>query len=334
MSSFLNALLLVTLFIISPAWANEKGNGGDPFEIYATAFPQPKRLLNSIKTIREKVSTSNIPRDLKESLIDRMDAELVKRIFFIKENIVLPPGVLENSYGFIFHEDSFVGLLGWTRPRDLTKIYFTKKSLTLKPADFTILLLHEVLHQVLPKAMARDESLVSDLATAIYQNNEQAPVLKALTIGTYFKPGKLHLSDVIEAWDFLSPSQLYWCNYIENYQEQELVEQYCEEVAKTELTLDLRNILLRMNIQNLWIFNLSRLSDLFSNPWFQLRKPSLGFQDISVLDVIKSVVIRSGHEWKVDPSWVSPTCKVEEIDNECPFGQDVQLDDVITVKNL
>lgn len=175
----------------------EAGNGGGDYVLESLPFPDSGRIQKSLALIKEKIS-----RD--------QDQDLLRGFaWFALEDLIANKSIRYFKKEIITIGDATVTAhMGYTLNR---VIYFSPPALRLSNSDFTELLLHEVFHVSLPKALAEDEFIVKELARAVITNDQESKVRASLRSGAYVRADHISLDQILEAFDQTYKNQLWWC---------------------------------------------------------------------------------------------------------------------------
>lgn len=209
------ALMLVSAFSVT---AHDKGNGGGQYEVLAVDFPDQSLLVNAVKLIKEKTLKSRINQAFGKRII--AEAEVLLKT---------------NSYRYIDRDitdvngEKITAYKAWTTNMRASLIFFTKETLYLPQDKFSALMLHEILHHLLPLALSDDEELVNGITDEIIFQTSCDNCHKALEDGIYIRKNKILATQVIEAWDFAIKNQG-WC--INEVETDELLHSICENNMK------------------------------------------------------------------------------------------------------
>jgi hypothetical protein len=191
--------LFVCLGLMSlNAFSGAGGHGGDPFEVYASDFPDAKKLKRSITLITNKIQASKYSDDFKASLQNEIKLLTEKKKFYYLDSIIVIP--MMSDYKAPVDLRAFAGLGAMTGHTSGDPIYFSKKSLKLSANNFAKLLLHELIHHLVSQALTEDEDFVEALAQSIISGNNDKALNVALKYGIYLKSTQLNTAQL---WDAL-----------------------------------------------------------------------------------------------------------------------------------
>jgi hypothetical protein len=190
------ALYLITL----SAFAGNEGGGGDPFEVIATQFPDKMKLELSIKTVKEKVRSSALADEIKKSVVSELDELKSKNRFMFLENILILSQDDFDGYEMPVDAGRFLGLGAMTGKNKGDIIYFSARSLLHEQKYFDELLLHEVLHHIVPNALSGDEKFVDALAKSIFEGEVSERQNTEIRLGLSPRKGHISSEQILNAF--------------------------------------------------------------------------------------------------------------------------------------
>lgn len=169
-----NLILAVVLSAMSlGVYAGDKGNGGDPIRVHATAFPKMENLSRAVEIAENSISTSTymieLKRDMLKELKNLSQNNLIK---YIPREMVLLPDF--SNYPYIVS----VGAV-----TELTKgsiIYLTKQSLNYNAEELARVLLQEIPHHILTNGLEKDEAFINGLGQLLIDGKYEEDVNKKL----------------------------------------------------------------------------------------------------------------------------------------------------------
>lgn len=193
--------LFIVILLATHSFAGDKGNGGDPYEVYATNFPEPQKITKAIKIVSQRVEESNLSDDLSKEVINEMISLKRNDRFRYIGNIIVPPGA-NDSFGHRAsdEEGKFLGLGAFTLNKRGAQIHFTERTLSHSDTEFAKIVLHEVLHHLLPRFLAKDEGYVERLSSEIFTGHVSDLSLKSLEVGFYLPKGEFYKERLLAAF--------------------------------------------------------------------------------------------------------------------------------------
>lgn len=181
-------------------FAGDKGNGGDPYEIYATNFSDHQKIEAATKLVEEKLYESNLPRDFSDEVLNEMiSLKRNDRFRYIGNVIVLPGSGQSFGHHVPSEEGQFLGLGAFTQNKKGAQVYFTERTLSHSEEDFAKLVLHEVAHHILPSFLTRDEGFIERLVEEVWQKDVSELLQKSLEHGYYLPRGEFTRERVLMA---------------------------------------------------------------------------------------------------------------------------------------
>lgn len=210
-------------------FAGDKGNGGDPYEVYARNFSDSQKIEAATKLVEEKVYKSNLPIDFSDEVVNEMiSLKRNDRYRYIGNVIVLPGADQSFGHHVPSEEGQFLGLGAFTQNKKGAQVYFTERTLSHLEGDFAKLVLHEVAHHVLPQFLAKDEGFIERFVKEIWLGNVSDLILNSIKYGYYLPRGGFTRERLIAAFAvrmvteekvpfvYTNPIFLYQCDYKED----------------------------------------------------------------------------------------------------------------------
>lgn len=228
-------IILISCFTLMDAFPNEKGNHGDPFEVFAKPFPDHERIARLVKLVSAKVAVAELSEDLRDAIQAELFVLLVNgRIRYLEQDF-LAPGSQSAS------EASFLGHGAWTLPNSGASIYLTQRIVAKDDASLGTVLLHEVLHHFFSESLSSDERFIQDLAVGIMSGKLTQATRTALETGYFPDSEDVSVRLIFDLWDRSVPGQSWLCG-LDGSSENETHEPACERNAKTYLVDQIESI--------------------------------------------------------------------------------------------
>lgn len=192
--------LSLVLTLSFSAFANEKGNGGDPFIVNASKFPDQNKIENAVHVITEKLSTSTLGNELKLKLIQEARELLKEGKYLYLENIIV---IGEAPEGYSIPQDAgqFLAFGAMTYSGLGGNIYFSESALKHTDDKFQELLLHELLHHVLTPGLSQNEIFIERLTSEILTRNISERTLKAIELRVFFTKGHVSSEEIYDYFE-------------------------------------------------------------------------------------------------------------------------------------
>lgn len=184
------------------------GHGGDPYEIYAVAFPDSAKLETGIEKVTAKVIASRAPESLKNEILTELaNLQRNNRFLFLDQIIIMGSTEGGNAPADL---QRFIGLGAMTGGNKGDAVYFSRRSLQHSPDAFAQLLLHEIIHHVVKPGLSYDEVFVDELTVTIMQGRAFSRILQAaLEWDIHFRPGFLSTAQVVDTiWTDRMPGEV------------------------------------------------------------------------------------------------------------------------------
>jgi len=246
-------ILILSLLLVSSALASEGagGHGGDPFEVYAQPFPDQRQLDNALEKIELRVNESGYSSNLKAKILSEVTNLKEKNKFLYLESlIILPMGEGADQMASPNDLRAFIGLGAMTGSRPGDTIYFSKRALTYPSNELARLILHEVIHHLVPENLSRDEVFVEELAEALMLGKYDRVLQTAFDNGLNLREGQL---DAVQLYDF----------YISTV----FKKNDCKDYAEPKVCLDMRKEFVAKILKRLKIPMVNGTANLsFYNP--------------------------------------------------------------------
>jgi hypothetical protein len=204
--------IALTAFNTLPALAGVDSGGGDPLAISAIDFSDQDLLNSAISEASNRVQNSSYDSVLKDSIQQEIAKLRDNRKFLLLPSLIILSQ--ENApEGYTVPTDirSFLALGGMTAPKKDAPIYFAERVLNYSTEKMTELLLHEVLHHVLPEGLTEDETFVTDLAANFFtdESDKNQSLALALETGVYPRSEYISFKQVLH---FIRPFIFYTNN--------------------------------------------------------------------------------------------------------------------------
>lgn len=178
---FSHLLLTASLTFSSYVFAGEKGHGGDPLKIYAEAYPQPAKLLESINLVEEKVNGSLVDDSFKHEVFEELEYLARNDSFMYIENLL----IIDTDGTDHLHGDfkTFTSFGGMTDYQKGSVVYLSKRTLAYDQNQLGQLILHEILHHMFKRELSKDEALIDITVRSIWENISYETVNTAIRKG-------------------------------------------------------------------------------------------------------------------------------------------------------
>lgn len=299
--SKLTILIMMTIFSSFSFAGGEVGNGGDPYEVQALPFPNEQLMQNAMKLIKEATST-RLNRDSAYAYLVLADMTKKNKIHYIDQNIIYPsvyPNTEITGETIVLVAVSAFSVNG--------QIYFTPKSLELSEQEFAKLLLHETIHNWIPKSLSNDEVFVEEYARAIMNQDANSWSRNVFRVGARIQPGNFPLAQFLESFDRQIPNQKWWCGFPE-YGFGIVQLQDCKEAAKTSILLKLRKIV-ENNIYDIELEGLFKFLAIEINRAMPVEYPSVSQLKEEILPSVLRGIIKSQGLTDLWSKYPTLTCK-------------------------
>lgn len=253
-------LLSISAYSINPGEGrgNDKGNGGDPYRIYAKPFPDQEKLNEALDLIQE-LAANDLDYNFPAYSLRKMNREYLfieGKVIFLEGHDLLHSGLNKNG--------EFVGVTSFTWSFAFGNIYFTENALNLSAFELAKLIVHEILHQDLPAAFQKDEVFVEEFATSFMNRDYSAPVRKAFQRGVLVRKGFFNVRQFLEAFDVQSSQQKWWCEGFGNkdiWDSTMRGQMECKTIAKEAI---LARFFHKFPGHNMWSISVGEVFDYFS----------------------------------------------------------------------
>ncbi len=183
MKTFAGLILLMSLKVFAGEGAG--GHGGDPFQVYASAYPDQSKLENGLDLALDKLQASGFSEDFKKEVEQEFKELAVSEKFLYLENILIVQTENTDTYRLPKDLRTFTSLGAMTGEEKGSPVYLSKKTLSYGNESMGKILLHEVLHHTLPKSLSAHEAFVNDLVEGIFANKNIDSLAAALEERVY-----------------------------------------------------------------------------------------------------------------------------------------------------
>ncbi len=178
----------------------ESGGGGDPMLMESEVYPDPRGLDLAIEFSERAVRNSLHSQTIKDAFLTELaQLEAQNKFRMLPAIIVLGAGDGPGSYSSSLRQDKFVTLSGITLMSKGTNIYLAKRILGSPTHVLGSLIVHEVLHHILPIGLSEDEEFVDKITKTIITKSLDADVNRGLRAKGFFKPGKISRTSFLES---------------------------------------------------------------------------------------------------------------------------------------
>lgn len=172
MKTLVMALLLSCTGLPAFAGGVISDGGADPLLIVAKPYPDLAGLDRATETIRAALARHDLPSAFDDAFGTRILAEIASlrrqgKFLTLPDLIILMPGAGPEGYVLPTDATWFVSLGAMTRSNLGAHVFFAERVLSYPTAKLANLLLHEILHHVLPVDAAQNERFVEDLTDTL-----------------------------------------------------------------------------------------------------------------------------------------------------------------------
>lgn len=319
----LTIILMMTLVSSFSFAGGEVGNGGDPYEVQSLPFPNKQLMQNAMKLIKEATS-ARVNWDAANAYLILIEMAKKNKIHFIDQNIVYPsvyPNTEITGETIVLIAVSAFSVNG--------QIYFTPKSLELSEQEFAKLLLHETIHNWIPKSLSNDEAFVEEYARAVMNQDANSWSRNVFAVGARIQPGHFPLAQFLESFDRQIPHQKWWCGFPE-YGYGTVQPQVCKEAAKTSIVLKLRRIL-ENNIYEVDLEGLFKYLAIEINRAMPVEYPSVSQLKEEILPNILKGILKSQGLPDLWSKYPTLTCKKDT--QPCNPSDLIRMDELFNFPN-
>ena len=188
----LNLLFLLSLGAYVPrdslAGPVISDGGGHPLLVIAQPYPRPDQLDRAFKRVIQAIYQSNAPESLRAAVIVEYDTLRSQDKFKLLPEILI---VTSGPEGHIKPSDPthFISLGGMTANQAGAHVFFSQRVTDYDDDKLADLILHEILHHVLPIRAAEDEAFVHTLAGTILNGRIDHRQQVAIRTGIVMRDG-------------------------------------------------------------------------------------------------------------------------------------------------
>jgi len=177
--------------------------GGDSIAIEAISYPDVTALRQALDVAQRKLQASAYPEEFKKEILAEMkELEAADEYRYLPEIIIFPvrKGELQDD-DMPTDSHTFKSLGGLTWYSLGSTVIFSKRVTQYTSDEFAALLLHEVIHHILPMALSKDDDFVTELAKSIVSGQHKPRLAQALQLKAYFRPAMISRDQLWDAID-------------------------------------------------------------------------------------------------------------------------------------
>lgn len=186
-------MALILLMNVSTVFAGAgSSGGGDPLEINATAFEDMKLLTGATDLAKSKIAKSFLSEIARSQYMQESDELIANNKFKVLPSIILVGDEEQEGYTLPAEANRFIALGGMTKFQAGANVYLAERVQKYSQERLSKLVMHEILHHILPAGLTGDEKFVDELTSAIVKESADPKLVKAIALG--FSPSAVYIN--------------------------------------------------------------------------------------------------------------------------------------------